>query len=239
MTAVRSIITRAVRLLGAVAQGTPLPAGDAADGLAALNSMLEAWNINSLDVFTKNFDEYQLVPGQQVYTIGPTGNIAAAPQLRPTTIDRALLKVLQSTPNIELPIKMIEDQEWSEIAVKNLTSTYCTKMYSTGDFPNLSLYLWPIPTLANKLILWTWNQVTALADINTDLSLPPGYERAIIYNLAMELSAEYGLMPSPVVSQIAVDSLAQVKRINSIPLYLDCDPALLSPPAAFNWLTGK
>jgi len=239
MTTVRSIITRAVRLLGAVAQGTPLPAGDAADGLQALNSMLEAWNIDSLNIYTKNFDEYQLVPGQQVYTIGPTGNIAATPQLRPTTIDRALLKVLQSTPNIELPIKMIEDQEWSEIAVKNLTSTYCTKMYSTGDFPNLSLYLWPIPTLANKLILWTWNQVLGLQDINADLSLPPGYERAIVYNLAIELSAEYGIMASPVVQQIAIDSLAHIKRVNSTPLYLDCDPALLSPPAAFNWLTGK
>ena len=239
MTAVRSIITRAVRLLGAVAQGTPLPAGDAADGLTALNSMLEAWNINSLNVYTKNFNVYTLIVGKQTYTIGPTGDIQVAPQLRPTTIDRALLRVLSTVPNIELPIKMVEDEEWSEIAVKTLSSTYPTRMYSTGDFPNMTLYLWPIPSEANQLILWTWNQVLAVADINTDLSLPPGYERAIIYNLAMELSAEYGLMPSPVVSQIAVDSLAQVKRINSIPLYLDCDPALLSPPAAFNWLTGK
>ena len=111
MTAVRSIITRAVRLLGAVAQGTPLPAGDAADGLTALNSMLEAWNINSLNVYTKNFNAYSLIAGKQIYTVGPTGDIQVAPQLRPTTIDRALLRVLSTVPNIELPIKMIEDEE--------------------------------------------------------------------------------------------------------------------------------
>lgn len=239
MTAVRSIITRSVRLLGAVAQGTPLPPGDAADGLLALNSMLEAWNIASLNVYTKNFDAYPLISGKQVYTIGPSGDISGTPQLRPTNIDRALLRVLQVTPNLELPIKLIEDEEWSEINVKNLQSTYCTKMYITGGFPNLELYLWPIPTIANELVLWTWNQILSIPDINLDLALPPGYERAIVYNLAMELSAEYGIMPSPVVVQIATDSLAHIKRINSTPLFMDCDPALLSPPKAFNWLTGR
>ena len=238
MTAVRSIITRAVRLLGAVAQGTPLPAGDAADGLSALNSMLEAWNISSLNVYTENFTVYSLVAGKQLYTVGPTGDIAIAAQQRPTTIDRAKLRVLNTVPNIDLPIKLVEDEEWSEIQVKDLQSTYPTKMYVAGGFPNLELYLWPIPNIVNDIVLWTWNQVSQLADINVDLSLPPGYERAIIYNLAMELSPEYGVLPSPVVAQTAVDSLAHIKRINSIPLYLDCDAAILSPPAAFNWLTG-
>jgi hypothetical protein len=239
MTAVRSILTRAVRLLGAVSQGTPLAAGDAADALVALNSMLAAWNISNLNVFTRNIDTYTLVAGKQIYTLGPSGDIAVAPQTRPNGVDRALLRVTTVIPNLELPIEILQDDEWAAIPIKDVSSAIPTRLFMTGDFPNSAIYLWPKPSVANQLVLWTWDQLDAVADVNTDLSLPPGYERAIIYNLALELSAEYGVVPSPVVAQIAVDSLAQIKRINSSAMTLKCDEALVAHSRVFNWLTGE
>ncbi len=239
MTAVRDIITGAARLLGAVAQGTPLSAGDAADGLTALNSILDAWNINALMVFTKNFDTYNIVPNKPSYTIGPTGDIAVPPQLRPNGIDRVILRITATSPYIDQTLEYLNDDQWSSINLKSLASTLPTKCYSTGDFPNLTLFLWPVPTQANQMVLWTWNQVLGVADINQQLNLPPGYERCIRYNLAVELAAEYGIAPSPIVMQIAQDSLAAIKRINSPIYYLECDPATLSAPTAFNYLTGK
>ena len=239
MTAVRTILTRAVRLLGAVAQGTPLAAGDAADALTALNGMLQSWNIESLAVYTENFDPYNLVPGQQFYTIGPTGNIALAPQLRPSSLYRAQLKVTDTTPNLFRPIELINDEEWSDLRLQQISTAYPTKLYNDGNFPNMGLYLYPIPTMAYQLILWTWNQISIITDLNADLSLPPGYERAIIYNLAVEIAAEYGKVPSPDVTRIANDSLALIKRINSPNNTLKCDAAVLSGSRAFNWRTGE
>lgn len=239
MTAVLDIITGAVRLLGAVSQGVPLSAGDGKDGLAALNSMLDSWNINSLMVYTKNFDTYDLVAGKGEYTIGPSGDIQVAPQLRPTNIDRALLRITNVTPNFERLLNRNNDDEWAAISIKSLQGTYPTDFYSTGDFPNLRLFLWPIPTVGNQIVLWTWNQLAQIATVNATLNLPPGYERCIRYNLAMELASEYGIMPTPMVQQTAIDTLAAIKRINSPDYYLGCDAALLKAPAAFNWLTGK
>lgn len=241
MTAVRTILTRAVRLLGAVAQGTPLMAGDAADALTALNGMLQAWNLESLLVFTENFDAYNLVPGQQIYTIGPTGNIAVPAQQRPTNLYQVQLQVTDVTPNLFRPIDIINDEEWADLRIQQISTAYPTKLYNDGDFPNSGLYLYPIPTMAYKLILWTWNQLSVITDINGDLSLPPGYERAIIYNLAVEIAAEYGRTPSPQVIQIANDSLALIKRSNHSNSTLKCDAAVLSgrDSRAFNWRTGE
>jgi len=239
MTAVRSILTRAVRLLGAVAQGTALAAGDAADALTALNGMLQSWNIQSLAIYTKNFDAYTLVPGKQIYTVGPTGDIAASPQQRPSSIDRVQLRVTSVTPTLELPIEMVNDAEWADIRIKGIATQYPSKIYSDGGFPNLGIYLWPIPTAAYQIVLWSWSQLPTITDINLDLDLPPGYERAIIYNLAVELASEYGRVPSPQVQQIAMDSFALLKRINSSNSTLKCDEAVLSGRGTFNWMTGE
>lgn len=239
MTSVLQILTRAVRLLGAVSQGVALPAGDAEDGRIAFNALIESLNVDSLAIYTKNFDQYDIVANKQVYTIGPSGDIAALPQLRPTTIDRIILNQTTVTPAIDLKLEELTDEQWAGIHVKDLKSTLPTKFYSTGDFPNLRLFLWPIPTIANKLTIWTWNQLSAVTDVNADYNLPQGYERMLTYNLAMELAPEYGVEPTLRVIQIAADSLAAIKRLNTTNPYTHCDAAILGGPSGFNWMTGE
>jgi hypothetical protein len=59
-------------------------------------------------------------------------------------------------------------------------------------------------------------QLAAIADINDDLAFPPGYERALLYALAVDLAPEY---PAVTLSQSVIDTaddaLADIKRANN------------------------
>ena len=90
----------------------------------------------------------------------------------------------------------------------------------------------------NTLVLDSWKPLSTLAALTTSLSLPPGYERALRYALALELAPEYGRQVSEIVMAAAVESKAAIKRMNIAPAYLQVDDALRARPAAWNWMTG-
>ena len=60
------------------------------------------------------------------------------------------------------------------------------------------------------------------------LPLPPGYERALRYALAVELAPEFGKTPSPIVLSTAAESFGLIKSRNAQPQYLYFDATLTS-----------
>ena len=47
--------------------------------------------------------------------------------------------------------------------------------------------------------------------------LPPGYVDALSYNLAIRIAPEYEVTPSPTVAALAIETKANIKRLNSTP----------------------
>lgn len=209
MATAQTLIDRAARLVGGVASGESCTAAESADGLIALNAMLEAWQIDKLDVWAFVDTAYSLVSGTQSYTVGPAGNFALTP--RPYRIEECFVRY----SNIDSPVELLTAEQWFALSSKTDTATYPDRAYYEPSLATGTLLVYPKPNAVSSLHIVTWQVVTALATLGTTVTLPPGYERAIAYNLAVEWAGpEFGVPVSDTVQRIAMESHGSIKRAN-------------------------
>ena len=216
------ILYPALRLAGVLgAAGRGASPSQLADAFASLNRMMDSWTIQNLLIYTIRSDRYTLTPSQVSYTIGPVGADFTAP--RPVEITQANI-VLAGSPAVHCPLKLIDDQEWASISVREIPTTLPLKLYNDGAYPNSRLYFWPYPTAANDLELFTSSQLTRFAKQTDDVSFPPGYEDALVYNLAVRLSGQFGTVLRGDVAATAKEGKALVKSRNSAAPRLITEP---------------
>ena len=244
---VLDLINRAMRLLGAANIGDTATNAEAQDALMALNGMVDAWALERLMLFTTARNVYPLVAGQQVYQIGPSGPDWIAP--RPTKIDRAGLVIANSDPTqvLERPLKVLKtDADWAAIRIKGLTSTLPTKLYydagfstGSGNLGSGNVAVWPNPTQANSVALYTPTTISQFTGLTQTINLPPGYQQLLAYNLAVVIAPEYDREPSQVVVAIAEDTKDKLKALNVRVNAMRVDPALVTQRKAFDWMVGE
>ena len=204
-------INGALRLIGQLAEGETPSAATSQDALTAMNQMIDSWSTERLAVFSTQDQVFRWPPGAISRTLGPTGNFVGN---RPILLDDSTY-FRDPANNISFGIKIINQQQYDGIAVKTVTSTYPQVIWINMDYPNIDMYIYPVPT---KVLEWHFISVTELdqpATLATVLSFPPGYLRAFRYCLACEIAAEFGVEPSPQVSRIAMTSKRNLKRINN------------------------
>src|SRR5215813_9162525 len=196
MTAI-DLITSALRLIGVTASGEQPTGEEASDALVILNQMIDSWNEERLNVLTITISNFSLTTGTQVYTLGTGVTFNAT---RPAAIYRiSIISLANPAQPLELPMEMLTDAQWREIPVKNITSALPLKVYDDGSFPLRNLSYWPIPTIAVQTAIYGWTALTQFASQSTDLTFPPGYLKALRYNLAVDLAPEFmdGASASP------------------------------------------
>jgi hypothetical protein len=204
-------INGALRLIGMLAEGETPSAATSQDALSALNQMIDSWSTERLSVFSTQDQVFSWAPGLISRTLGPSGNFVGN---RPILLDDATY-FRDPASGISFGIKIINQQQYDGIAVKTVTSTYPQVIWINMDYPNIDMYIYPVPT---KVLEWHFISVTELdqpATLATTLAFPPGYLRAFRYNLACEIAAEFGVEPSPQVLRIAMASKRTLKRINN------------------------
>jgi len=209
MTTALQLVTSALRKIGAVAAGEAPDAIEQSDALAALNQLIESWNLQGLTLYRLENAAYTLVPSQQVYTIGSGSDFDGA---RPITLNCAFV----TRGGIDYPLAPLTQAQWNEILQKSQESQLPEAVYYEPTFPDGTLRFWPVPLEALTVTLASNMQLGAVADINDDLAFPPGYERALVYALAVDLAPEY---PAVTLSQRVIDAadeaLADIKRANN------------------------
>ena len=203
-------INRALRLLGVLAEGETPSAATSQDALTALNQMIESWNTERLTVFSTQDQVFTWPSGTISRTLGPSGDFVGN---RPVLLDDATY--FKASNGVSYGIKFINQQQYDGIAVKTVTSTFPQVMFTNMTFPNIEMTIYPKPT---QDLEWHFISVEELdnpATLVTNLTFPPGYLRAFVYNLAMEIAPEFGVEPSPQVQRIAMTSKRNLKRINN------------------------
>ena len=231
------LIKSSFRLIGVLAAGEPLPDEMAADAFNSLNQMIALWSTQNLMIFSKVFESFPLVVNQFQYQWG-TG----APDFnstRPQKIEDMNWKQVSGTTIVEIPIEIINQDQYAAIAVKTVNSNLPTRMWPQYLYPYVQLNFWPVPSVAGNIVVWSWKPLSQIANLTADISLPPGYEKMMRYNLALELAPEYGVEPSQLVLAHAIASKADVKRMNIQPLLLGCDMGVLPKRSTWNWFTGE
>lgn len=231
----RDLVSASLRLIGALAPGETLAAQEATDGLSALNRMISSWSTENLLIYARVRNELTLVAGTASYTVGTSGNLNTS---RPVRIEEALLRDETQSPAVEYPVRILSLAEWTAIRAKATSSDIVTALYAEGTYPLETLNLYPTPSAAHKLVLWSLKPLTAIATLDTAVSLPEGYEEALVYNFSIRLAPEYGRAVPDSVAVIAQESKAAIKRANHKPSYLRADDALFGG-SSFNILTGE
>jgi hypothetical protein len=228
-------INRALRLLGVLAEGETPSSSTSQDGLTALNQMIDSWNTERLAVFSTQDQIFTWPAGQITRTLGPSGNFVGN---RPVLLDDATYYRDAGT-NVSYGIKFINQQQYDGIAVKTVTSTYPQVIFVNMTYPDVTMTVYPRPT---RDLEWHFISVQELSNpavLSTNLTFPPGYLRAFVYNLAMEIAPEFGVEPSPQVKRIAMTSKRNLKRINNPDDVMSMPYSLVATRQRFNIYAGN
>jgi hypothetical protein len=220
MATARVLIKRTLQLIGVIGQGESLPASDANDTLTALNDMLGSWSAQGNAVYEEAKDIFTLT-GAASYTIGVGATINTP---RPVRIVAAFTR----SGGHDYPLTLKDQKFYASICDKD-TSGYPEYLYYDGGYPNGTLYLSPKPQAGLELHLYSQKPLISIASLDTEITLPPGYDRAIRYNLACERAPEYGIEPSRQIKTTAYKSkkiIDNANRLNDEDL-LRVDTALL------------
>ena len=235
MTTAGDQINGALRLLGVLAEGETPSAATADDALSALNQMIDSWNTERLTVFS-TIDQVETWPsGERYRTFGPTGDIVGD---RPILVDDSTYFRDPAT-GISYGLKLINQQQYNGIAVKTVTSTYPQVLWVNMTYPNIEMYVYPVPTKVLEFHIVSVQPLSQPANLATELTFPPGYLRCFRYNLACELAPEFGVEPSPQVQRIAMYSKRNLKRINDPGDVMAMPAALMVNRPRFNIFTGN
>jgi len=234
-TSAGDIINGSLRLLGMLAEGETPSAETSADALSAMNQMIESWNTERLSIFSTQ-DQIFTWPASAISrTLGPTGDFVGN---RPILIDDATYFKDAST-GISYGIKIINQQQYDGIAVKTVTSTYPQVVWVNMTYPDIEMYIYPVPTRALEWHFISVEELSRPATLATSLTFPPGYLRAFRYNLAVELAPEFGVEPSPTVVRIAMTSKRNLKRINNPDDLMSIPYSIVGTRQRFNIYAGN
>lgn len=210
------VIAGALRLIGVIDPLEAPGSADQATALQALNDMLAGWATERLAVYAAARQTVALTPGKASYTIGQypgsdlSPGVADIDTARPVYVDRAFVRDLQG---LDSPIEVISRQRYADVSDKT-TQAQPEWLYLEPGYPFSTVYLYPVPDTSESLYLDLWQPFAEIAAAANEIRFPAEYARALKYNLAVEISPEYGSALRPAVVAIAEKSKRDLKRVN-------------------------
>ncbi len=218
MTTSGDMLTDSFQKIGVFAPGETPDSASMATGLKVLNDMLDSWSNESLACFAIAEQSIALVANKPSYTVGVGGDVSATRPIR-LIYGTGAAYLLDSNFN-RYPVDVIPRDQWNTIwNLQRSTSNLPDTIFYDPQFPFGILNVYPLYNGAIPVTLF-WNsylQLNDFPDLVTDVSLPPGYVKAIQDNLAIELVPYFkgdNYQVPPLLLKIASDSKGNVKRSN-------------------------
>lgn len=204
----RDLLTDALIEIGVLAVGETPTADDLSSGLRRFNRMIGNWSTQNLLIYAQTEETFPLVANQATYLMGPAGDFVTT---RPKQIDGVSIIV----NGIEQACATLTEDEWQRIPLKSQTSQIPLRVYAVATNPAYSLTFWPIPSdTSSSAKIYSLKPLSQITDVSVDYVMPPGYDLALVYDLAILLCPSYGKPVTPELSAIAGKAMADIKRAN-------------------------
>lgn len=236
----QDICRQAMLDAGVLGAGAPIPGDHAQDIVNKLNRILDNLNCEERFSYATIQTAYTIIANHNPTLIGPTGDVGFVQAQRPIDIDRASIIDTAVTPNVYIPCDVVSYRWQAAQSVPGVSSIFSIKLFYEQDWPNGKINLWPIPTQAYKLNLWTRTILSQLLLTDT-FSLPPGYWDAVTLTLAEDLCPMFDQAPSQLLMDKARQARARVMDNNlSIPKIATRDAGMQGTDRrqTFNYQTG-
>ena len=202
--------------------------------LSLLNAFLESVAVGERLLIPYLVDEgFALTSGDGEYTIGPSGDFST---VRPIEIVQAWVR---DSSDGDTPVSVIGQQTYNSFVQKDVDGSYPRYLYYEGRAPLGTIKLYPLPAAGLTLYLSSWKPLQKFGGLDVPIALPPGYQRFIEFNFAIETASANADLP-PAVVKGARDSRAAIKTHNRVDVFMQMDAGIVAStrePGA-NILTG-
>lgn len=228
MATVNDLVKASLQRIGVLAASETPSAEDATLGLTRINELLDQWAAENLQIYTYTRTVFTITSGTATYNVGSGQTVNMTRPASPTLINHVYFQDTSVSPTIEYTLSPLTEDAYALIPQKDLTSPFPTSWYYNPTYPNGTLIFWPVPTKTTlQGVVYAPTPVGQFTALTSTLSLPPGYRRMIEAALAIELCADFGVQPSPVLVEAAKNAKTVVERNNKRLMDMSVDAAAL------------
>lgn len=181
------IITRALRTIGVLGEGKVANSDQLSEAADALGPLVQEFQTLGMPLWKRTDLNISLQNGVQTYTLG-VGQSINVPF--PLKISQAVLQQDNTSSKIDVEIKAKQDF--------NLLPSASTGTVVSMTYQPLINYgiitVWPIPNSDTQTLTITYQEPFDIFNAGTDTAdFPQEWQNALIYQLALLLSDQYGL----------------------------------------------
>ena len=223
MSLVSDIIDDALFYIGAYGTGETVSSADQTFGLRCVNRLLDSWSAEKLSPIGINNATYAL-SGAASYTFGPTKTWAAT--ARPIKIKGASTIAANG---LERPARIVTAEEWVQIRDKTRVGLFIDALLYDDGYPTGNIYVTPKPAAGN-CSLWTYEAITQFVNLTDAVSLPPGFETALVKLFAMEMCLPFSRPIPDGLPQLAQAAKLTIQTLNAEVLGIPMPGAPAQPP---------
>ena len=228
---VGGILRTAMRKIGVLAAGEPLPPDEGDDALEVFQDMVDALTLETLLIPIVSEITAPLV-GNTDYTIGiyPSPQPVPLPDnhIETPRPEKIIAAFIRDTANTDYIQEIIDVETFSRISRKTDASRP-SRFYVQEGWPLNKIRFESVPYIDETLHLFVVQPLNAILPgltLTEEINLPPGYRQFLVYNLAALLAPEWGKdVPSSVVA-FAVSTKKLIKRGNYRSIVLGMDRAV-------------
>ena len=210
MPTARTLVTDALDLITVHAAEEPLTAHQEQQGLRILNDLIQSASLEQFVIYYMTPQVISWPAGRPMLTWGAGGDI---PTPRPVQLGLEAYRD-EGVPVLRMPLQVLTLSAFRAATVGPWHDGTVQAVTYAPTLPLGGLHCWPVPQEPTTIIVYPWQVLQTWPDFDTDILLPPGYDRFLKSALAMELGPYYDKEASPTVMAMRAESKNNIKAVN-------------------------